>query len=136
MSQKYIHCLRLHPAEDLKLELLNYCKKNKITAACILSAVGSLDKINLRLANSDKVLSLTEKFEIVSATGTLSDSGCHIHISAADNTGKVIGGHLLDQNRIFTTCELVILQLENFEFKRELDPATGFNELKVYLTKS
>ena len=124
------------PAQDLKLELIHYCKTERIKAACILSAVGSLEKLNLRLANSNKTYSVVEKFEIVSATGTLSENGCHIHISAANQEGQVIGGHLLEQNKIFTTCELVILQLENFEFKREPDLTTGFNELKIYLTKS
>lgn len=69
-------------------------------------------------------------------TGTLAESGLHIHLSIADAQGCVFGGHLMDQNLIFTTCELVILELPNVEFKRELDPATTFDELKIYLTNS
>lgn len=131
-----VHCFRLTPAQDLKIELVRFCKENKIKAACLLSVVGSLQKINLRLANSSQTITSEQKYEIVSATGTLSENGCHIHLSAADSTAQVIGGHLLDENIIFTTCELIILELVDFEFKRELDPMTTFNELKIYLTKS
>jgi predicted DNA-binding protein with PD1-like motif len=131
-----IHCLRLTPAQDLKPELVQFCKKNQIKAACILSAVGSLQQAHLRLANSSQTLKIDRKFEIVSATGTLSENGCHVHISIADDKGQVLGGHLLDGNLIFTTCELVIMEIADTEFKRELDPATTFNELKIYLKKS
>lgn len=126
-----IHCLRLTPALDLKLELIRFCNKNKIKAACILSAVGSLQKANLRLANSNSTYTEEKNFEIVSATGTLSENGCHVHISIADSEGKVLGGHLLEKNLIYTTCELVILEIPNTEFKRELDPTTTFDELKI-----
>lgn len=131
-----IHCLRLTPAQDLKSELLKICQEKKIKAACILSAVGSLIKLNLRLANTNQNLTLEQKFEIVSITGTLSVHGAHVHLSAADSTGQVFGGHLLDQNIIFTTCELVLLEIPDFEFKREHDPVTTFNELKIYFMKS
>ena len=57
----------------------------------------------------------------------------HIHIGIADEAGKAIGGHLTDGNLIYTTCELVFLSMENQEFKRELDSATGFNELVTKL---
>jgi uncharacterized protein len=103
-----------------------------IQAACILSAVGSLKKLKLRLAGSHQFLLSNEKYEIVSATGTLSKNGCHVHVSAASIEGAVVGGHLVEDNLIFTTCELVILEIENFSFKRELDPETTFNELKIY----
>ena len=113
-----------------------FCDRQKIRAACILSAVGSLQKANLRLADSKNILTLQKKFEIVSATGTISQEGCHVHISIADSEGHVLGGHLMDQNIIFTTCELVILEISEVEFKRELDPQTNFKELKIYLTNS
>lgn len=77
-----------------------------------------------------------QKFEIVSITGTLSVHGCHVHVSISDSEGQVTGGHLLDENLIYTTCELAILEIVGHEFKREHDPQTGFNELKIYLINS
>lgn len=124
-----IHSLRLTPDQDLKIEIQNFCSQNNISAGCILSAVGSLKVANLRLAGSNTFFEATGKFEIVSITGTVSKNGSHVHIALADEAGKVTGGHLIDGNAIYTTCELVLLNMENQEFKREHDPATGFNEL-------
>ena len=131
-----VFSFRLNPNEDLKNEIQNFCEKNNILAGCILSAVGSLETIKIRLANSQNVFETTEKFEIVSVSGTVSRNGCHLHIAVADSNGKVTGGHLMNGNKIYTTCEIIILCLKDQEFKRENDVATGFNELKIYFKKS
>lgn len=128
--------VRLLPGQDLKSEIQNFCIFNNIKAGCILSGVGSLTSACLRLAGSEITLETSGKFEIVSITGTVSQNGSHLHIAVADHTGSVIGGHLLNGNTIFTTCEIVILNLPEQEFKREFDDSTGFNELKTYLIKS
>lgn len=111
------------------MEIQNFCGKKNIAAGCILSAVGSLKKVNLRLAGSNSFFEANGKFEIVAVTGTVSKNGSHVHIALADEAGKVTGGHLADGNVIYTTCELIILNIEHQEFKREPDPVTGFNEL-------
>lgn len=118
------------------MELVQFCKKHRIKAGCILSAVGSLQKANLRLASTSDTFQAEQKFEVVSATGTISENGCHVHIAIADSAGHVTGGHLLDGNLIYTTCELVLLEISDMEFTRELDPQTTFNELKVHFIKS
>lgn len=123
--------IRLNPRQDLKNEIQNFCVQNNILAGCVLSAVGSLEVVKLRLAGSQGLFESDEKYEVVSVTGTVSKNGCHLHISVADSKGQVTGGHLMDGNRIYTTCEIVILSMVDLEFKRELDPATGFNELKI-----
>ncbi len=115
---------------------MRLCEIKGIKAGCILSAVGSLQKLNLRLASGSKTYSRDQKYEIVSATGTIAENGCHVHLSVSDSNGEVVGGHLIEKNEIYTTCELIILEIFNVEFHRELDSATTFNELKIYLTKS
>ena len=52
-------------------------------------------------------------------------------MSIAKANGAVFGGHLLDGNLIFTTCELVVLELDEFNFDRAIDPATTYKELVV-----
>ncbi len=42
------------------------------------------------------------------------------------------GGHLMSAV-VHTTCELVLLHLLDFDFKREMDEATGYKELVVEL---
>lgn len=125
------HFFRLHPHQDIKKEILDFVFKNKIKAGVIVSAVGSLENLNIRLANSSTVLQKKEKFEVLSLNGTLSLEGVHLHISVANSTGQCFGGHLLDENFIFTTLEVSILEFKDVEFLRQHDPQTGYKELII-----
>jgi predicted DNA-binding protein with PD1-like motif len=126
-----IHCYRLNPNDDLKKKLADICLEKNIQAGCILSSVGSLKVLNLRLAKSKTFLEQTENFEILSLNGTISVHGLHVHASVSNSEGTVFGGHLMDGNIIYTTCELVILELTDYNFRRNLDAATGFKELHI-----
>jgi uncharacterized protein len=123
--------IRLKPHQDLKKELMAFAAKEKIKAGCIVTCVGSLEQINLRFANQSEGKSLKGHFEILSLVGTFSETSAHIHLSVADNTGVTIGGHLLDDNLIYTTAEIVIGELTDVEFKRETDSTYGYQELVV-----
>jgi predicted DNA-binding protein with PD1-like motif len=125
------HAFRLSPQQDLKVELAKYCKDRNLKAATVISGVGSLKAAELRLADGKEKMVLQGPFEVLSLTGTLGLQGLHLHISIADRAGKVLGGHLLDGCVIHTTAEIVLLEITNLEFKRELDPQTGFKELLV-----
>lgn len=120
---------RLLPGQDLRLEIEKIVKENNIKAGVVLSMVGSLTILRLRVADGKTVKEWSGQFEIVSATGTLAQADCHIHISAADINGAIIGGHLKDRCIIGTTVEIVLLVFEDIEYKRLLDPKTGYNEL-------
>ena len=122
---------RLKPGEDLKHGILKTVTENNIKAGWISMAVGSLERYNIRFANQPEGSGGTGHFEIVSLPGTLSINGCHIHISISDSTGKTIGGHLLDGNIVYTTAEIVIQQSDDFEFAREKDGTTPWDELQV-----
>lgn len=123
--------LRLNPDQDLKKQIQYFCEQNQINAGCIVSAIGSLKKCKLRLANSSNFFESSAYFEMISLSGTLSVNGCHLHMAVADQNGHVMGGHLVDENIIYTTCEVVILKLEDQVFHRVHDPVTGFKELKI-----
>lgn len=125
------HCFRLVPNQDLKQELVDYVLKNKISAAAVVACVGSLSKLNIRLASATNFMQREELFEIVSLSGTICADGAHLHISVANSDGGVCGGHLLNGNIIHTTAELVLLELNNLDFMRKLDPATGYSELHI-----
>lgn len=125
------HALRLTYGQDLKKEIIAYCEKNNITAGTVLSGVGCVKDINIRLARAVNTLTKEGYYEIVSLMGTISKDGVHLHISLSDEEGVTIGGHLLDGNIINTTCEIVILELPNYEFTREFDESTGYKELVI-----
>lgn len=123
--------LRLNPDEDLKKKIASICEKNKIMAGAVVSVVGSLKNLNIRLANSNAFLKREEKMEVLSLQGSISVSGIHLHISVADSQGNVMGGHLMDENHIFTTLEMVILIFEDLIFDRKIDNQTGYKELMI-----
>lgn len=125
------HFLKLSPGDDLRQSLTEFCTTHQIRAGSIFSGVGSLKKIKLRKANSDTYYESNEPHEILTISGLLSVDGLHIHLSIADKDARVYGGHLSEGNHIFTTAEIVIASYSNMHFARELDPATGFKELKI-----
>ena len=72
-------------------------------------------------------------FEIVSMTGTVSIHGSHLHIAISDGDGVTVGGHLVSGCKIYTTAEIVILELDDVVYKRELfENDSGYEELVVY----
>jgi len=130
-SNVRVHVFRLSPHQDLKGSILDFAKSRKISAGIILTCVGSLEKIHLRFANQKSGTKRTEYFEIVSLTGTISQSYGHLHIALSDERGNTIGGHLLDENLVYTTAEIAIAELPGVAFDRETDPAYGYHELVV-----
>lgn len=76
--------IRFKPGHDLKKKIDAVTLVEKWSAACILSAVGSLTDVAIRFANQEHTDVLSGHFEIVSLSGTLSPHGSHLHISVAD----------------------------------------------------
>ena len=125
------HAFRLRKGALLKESLLEYCISYDIHGAVVLSGVGSLSHLKLRMAEAIDYMEREEHFEIVSLTGTLSKEGIHLHMSVSDKNGLVWGGHLCDGCEIYTTAEIVLGELEEYTFTREFDPSTGYKELVV-----
>jgi predicted DNA-binding protein with PD1-like motif len=123
--------VRLHPHQDLKESLDTFARVHNIEAACVLTCVGSLRRAVLRYANQEQATVLDGKFEIVSLTGTLSKYGSHYHISLSDGEGRTVGAHLLEGCLIYTTAEIVLGVLPGVSFLREMDRATGYEELYI-----
>jgi predicted DNA-binding protein with PD1-like motif len=63
-------------------------------AGCVISGIGSLSVVQLRLAGQQESTTITGDLEILSLAGTLSPDGVHLHIAVAGSSGTVIGGHL------------------------------------------
>lgn len=127
------HTFRLKPQQDLFDSIEEFVKQNNIEAGCVLSSVGSLTHATLRLANREYYNEYDGHFEIVSMTGTVSIHGSHIHIAISDGDGVTIGGHLVSGCKIYTTAEIVLLELDDVVYKRELfQNDSGYEELVVY----
>lgn len=126
---------RLHKGSDLKLEITRIAQEQKITAGCIINAVGSLSHMNVRtdVQNGKLILKNYGKVEIVSLIGTIGEFGAHthIHIAGGQIDGVVVGGHLVEGCIVHTTVELMILSINNLKFLTEKDIETGFQELII-----
>lgn len=129
---KYL-AFRLEPGQLLKEEIESRTKN--IPAGVILSLVGGLDNAVLRMAgatpNDQIITDFPGPWEIVSGTGTVSSHGCHIHMAVSNKTGTVVGGHLKNGCRVEFTAEIVIGILDEYEFTRVHNIATGFKELEI-----
>jgi predicted DNA-binding protein with PD1-like motif len=126
------YALRLKPGDDLRQQLIAFVAAHHLEAGAVLTCVGSLTKVSLRLANQENATQYHGHFEIVSLVGTLSASGGgHLHLAVADSTGRTLGGHLLDGCRIYTTAEIVLGALPALRFTREVDPTFGYRELVI-----
>jgi predicted DNA-binding protein with PD1-like motif len=123
--------LRLPPSADLRRALEAWMGEREEQAGCLISAVGSLSVAQLRLAGAAEATAIHGELEILSLSGTLSPDGAHLHIAVADSRGEVLGGHLCAGSLVRTTAELVIGLLPEWRFSRQLDPATGFAELRI-----
>ncbi len=115
----------------MKKELLAYAQREGLWAAAIVTCVGSLTDVNVRLANQKGGTTRQGHFEITSLVGILDPAGGHLHLGVTDKDGVAFGGHLLDGNLVYTTAEVVLVELTDLEFRREIDPTFGYNELSV-----
>ncbi|MBL8062496.1 MAG: DNA-binding protein [Anaerolineales bacterium] len=127
------HTFRLKPGQDLFDSIEDYVSQNNIQAGCTLSSVGSLTHATLRLANREYNNEYEGHFEIVSMSGTVSVHGSHLHIAISDGNGVTIGGHLVSGCKIYTTAEIILLELDDVVYKREMyENDSGYEELVVY----
>ena len=128
------HALRLEPGDDLRVSLIQYCAQANLSATTVLSCVGSLSEMRLRLAGADAFLDLEESLEIVSLVGTIcADADHHLHCAVARADGSVLGGHIKGPAIVATTAEVVLGEMGDLDFSRELDDATGYQELQIGL---
>jgi predicted DNA-binding protein with PD1-like motif len=122
--------LRLDHGTDLKQALLEWARRERPTAAWVMTCVGSLGRISLRLA---EVHTSEGEYEITSLAGTLSRTGVHLHLTVADPAGVLIGGHVMGGCVVADggTVELVLGADGGWRFERGPDPVTGFDELTI-----
>ena len=126
-----VHAFRLAGGADLKEAIEAWVRSSGIGAGCVLTCVGSLSRVALRMPGARDFMVLERDFEIVSVEGTLSPDGCHVHLAVSDRSGAVLGGHLVSGCIVRTTAEFVFAEVESLDFAREHDAATGFAELVI-----
>lgn len=126
---------RLKPGKDLRLGIEEFIAEKGLKAAFVVTCVGGLDKLVFRMAGAtpekQDTRTLVDNFEIVSLVGTSGEDGSHFHIAVSNREGQVFGGHLKEGTTIFPTAEVVIGEMDDSVFARDIDEETGFEELVV-----
>ena len=131
--------IRLTPGRDLRQAIEAAVTTQNGHAAFVLSGIGSLSTAGLRLAGADKPRRLTGDMEILSLSGTVAvdstDGGArsssHLHMALSTATGQVLSGHVALGCIVRTTAEILLALLPDWEFSREHDAATGYDELVI-----
>lgn len=133
-----VRIVRLLPGTDVRDWIDSWSKENAISAASIVSSVGSLSDASIRFAGEETETLVHGPLEVVSLTGLTSKSGSHLHLSVSDSKGRTLGGHLSRGCKVRTTLELVIAVYEHpgrLELTREQDPRSGYKELFIRPTE-
>lgn len=125
------HAFRLHRGDDLLESIYNYAQSHALRAAVLVSGVGCVSRAVLRDASGVTTHELAGRYEIVSLTGTVSAARTHLHVALAGEDLRTVGGHLCAGTIVNTTCEVVLLELQNVAFSKAYDPQTGYNELCI-----
>jgi predicted DNA-binding protein with PD1-like motif len=127
--------IRLTPGQDLRAALESAVQGLNCRAAFVLSGIGSLSTAALRFAGAEQPERLTGDMEILSLSGTLALDGAksssHLHMALGTATGQVLGGHVAAGCMVRTTAEVLLALLPEWQFAREPDAGTGFDELVV-----
>ncbi|RFP20340.1 DNA-binding protein [Duganella sp. BJB488] len=123
--------LRLDPGDDLRAALAAALRASGHAAGFVLQGIGSLSVAQLRYAGQPQPDTLRGDLEILTLAGSLSADGAHLHMSVSDAQGRVLGGHVCAGCVVRTTAELLLGLLPGQRFTRELDPRTGYPELKI-----
>jgi predicted DNA-binding protein with PD1-like motif len=123
--------LRLDPGDDLRASVVAALLASGHEAGFVVQGIGSLNVAQLRYAGRPQPDELRGDLEILTLAGSISADGAHLHMSVSDAQGRVLGGHVCAGCIVRTTAELLLALLPGQRFTRELDPRTGYPELKI-----
>ncbi len=127
--------VRLTPGQDLRASLEAAVLSQNCRAAFVLSGIGSLSTAGIRLAGAEQPTRLTESMEILTLSGTVTaggdKTGSHMHMAISTANGQVLGGHVAPGCIVLTTAEVLLALLPDWQFTREPDSLTGYDELVI-----
>ena len=84
---------------------------------------------------ADQPTQLTGEMEILTLLGAVAVDGgktsSHMHMGTSTATGQVLGGHVAPGCIVRTTAEVLLALLPDWQFTREPDAQTGYDELVI-----
>lgn len=129
------YVVRLDRGEEIVEQVKALSLKEHITLATV-QALGAVNDFTVGVFRPDEqkydANSFQGCYEIVSLWGTINTMNgefyTHLHMSAGDDQGHVVGGHL-NRAVISAVCEMVITEIPG-TVDRTFDPSIGLNVLK------
>lgn len=123
---------RIDKEEEILEQLKEIALKENIVLAHI-SALGAISDFTIGVFDTQEkkyyANSFSGDYEVVSLTGTISTMNgeyySHLHMSAGDRTGAVVGGHL-NNAIVSATCEMVINIIDG-KVDRRFNDDVGLN---------
>ncbi len=118
---------------DLLKEITKICQERNIHLGSI-EAIGAVQKASIAFYNQTKrdyvIMTINEPLEMTSLTGNISIKDgkpfVHAHVTLADSTGNVYGGHLAPGTIVFA-CEFIIKTFDGLMLERRFDEDTGLS---------
>ena len=127
--------VRIDRGEEILEQVKVLAEKENIKLATV-QALGAINEFTVGVFDTAEKKYYANHFqglyEIVSLWGTIStmngESYSHIHMSAGDDKGHVVGGHL-NRAVVSATCEMVINVIDG-EVDREFNEEVGLNTFR------
>lgn len=127
---------RIDMGEEITEQLREISVKENIRLASV-SALGAVNSFTVGVFRPKEkkydANEFTGDYEIVSLTGTVTTMNgeyyAHLHMSAGDGSGRVVGGHL-NRAVVSATCEMVVNVIDG-EVNRRFDGSVGLNLLEL-----
>jgi len=139
--------VRMAPGDDLFGTTVKICKEKNLKSGVILSVAASLRKATLRnvwkfpepfpINDECRIFTpINGPLELLQMSGniTQTENGdpylhAHVTISMGRPEATCFGGHLVEGCEIFSTCEMVIAEIDGIDFMRLMDKHTRVGEV-------
>ena len=127
--------LRVDRGEEILEQLKAVCLKENVKLASV-SGIGAINDLTSGVWDVERKEYYSNHFtgvyEVANLVGTITTMNgeyyAHIHISAGDAQGHVVGGHL--NRAVVSATSEIVLHLIDGTVEREFDPGVGLNLLK------
>ena len=126
--------VRIDRGEEIHEQLRKVCLQEKVTLASV-SGIGAINDLVSGVWDVEKKAYFSNHFtgvyEVTNLTGTITTMNGeyypHLHISAGDAQGHVVGGHL--NSAVVSATSEIVLHLMDGTVERKFDPQVGLNLL-------
>ena len=127
--------LRVDRGEEILEQLKAVCLKENVKLASV-SGIGAINDLTSGVWDVERKEYYSNHFtgvyEVANLVGTITTMNgeyyAHIHISAGDAQGHVVGGHL-NRAVVSATCEMVVTEIDG-SVDRAFSPEVGLNLFK------